>query len=125
MAERPLRLLIVDDDNKQLELATRFFRLEGFEVHATTEAIGVSNLVRSFNPDLVLLDVQIPALDGDRLLVLARKHAPPETKFVLFSACDEEKLRGLARKVMADDWISKSWDRAGVARRLRKLCGRA
>jgi two-component system, OmpR family, response regulator len=124
MIERPLRVLIVDDDASQLELLGRHFRLDGFEVQTTQNAIGVSNLVRSFAPDVVLIDVQIPALTGDRLLPLARKAAAPETKFVLFSACDEERLRRLARDVLADGWISKSWDGAQIARKIRQLCSK-
>ncbi|HZS35328.1 MAG TPA: response regulator, partial [Polyangia bacterium] len=78
--------------------------------------------IRSFGPRVVLLDVNIPALTGDKLLALARRVAPEETRFVLYSACDESRLRELARQSRADDWISKSTDLAVVAEKLRRLC---
>jgi len=121
MPEQVTRLLIVDDDRMQLEMLTRLLRMEGFEVHTANEAIGVSKLILSVQPDVVLLDVNIPALSGDRLLSLARKHAPAATKFVLFSACDEEQLRSLAVKTQADGWISKSWDQSRIIKKLQQL----
>ncbi|MCU1280127.1 MAG: Response regulator [bacterium] len=117
-----LRVLIVDDDPMQLDMVSRRLRLEGFEVAVTASSFGASNLIRSFSPRVVLLDVNIPALAGDKLLALARRVAPRDTQFVLYSACDESQLRELARRSQADDWISKSVDLAVLADRLRKLC---
>lgn len=122
MTDRPLRVLVVDDDALQLEMIQRALRLEGFDVTTTRAALGVSNLVRSFEPDAVLLDVNIPALTGDRLLTVARKHAPPSTRFFLYSACDESRLRALAAETGADGWISKSTGSTEVAARLRTAC---
>lgn len=122
MNDRPLRVLIVDDDAVQLEMIQRSLRLEGFDVTVTRAALGVSNLVRSFLPDAVLLDVNIPALTGDRLLTVARRHAPPATRFFLYSACDESKLRALAKETGADGWMSKSTGSTEVAARIRASC---
>jgi len=117
-----LRVLVVDDDPTQLSLLERTLRLEGFEVTTATGAIGVSALVRRCQPDLVLLDVNIPALSGDRLLEVVRRHAPPDTKLVLYSACDEAHLRRLASDVQADGYISKSTAALDLAERIRRLC---
>jgi DNA-binding response OmpR family regulator len=122
MTDRPLRVLVVEDDAVQLEMIQRSLRLEGFEVTATRAALGVSNLVRSFEPDAVLIDVNIPALTGDRLLTVARKHAPKTTRFFLFSACDESRLRALAAETGADGWMSKSTASGEVAARIRAAC---
>lgn len=117
-----LRALIVDDDPAQLDLISRRLKLEGFEVQTSGSAFGASNLIRSFVPHVVLLDVNIPALSGDRLLSIARRVAAPETRFVLYSACDESKLRALAKETEADDWISKSTEMSLLAARLRRIC---
>lgn len=117
-----LRILVVDDDASHLSLVERSLRLEGFEVTTATGAFGVSALVRRWQPDLVLLDVNIPALSGDRLLEVLRRHAPSETKLVLFSACDEAYLRRLAGEVSADGYISKSIASMDLAERIRNLC---
>ncbi len=124
MFEQPLHVFIVDDDPAQLKMLERLLTLEGFEVTTSEAALGVSNMVRHYAPDLVLLDVNIPALTGDRLLTVARQHAPPNTKWVLVSACDEDQLRTIAREVNADGWMSKSMPISQMAAQLRKLCGR-
>ena len=120
-----LRVLIVDDDPEQLAMVARGLRLESFEVEVASESLGVSNLARRFRPDVVLLDVNIPALSGDRLLSVLREnmrlHRP---RLVLFSACDREELRRLARDVEADGWIPKGVTGRELADQLRDLCAR-
>jgi DNA-binding response OmpR family regulator len=123
MSDQALRVLIVDDDQLQLELMERSLRLEGFQVATSSSVFGVSNIMRSFSPDVMLIDVHIPALSGDQLLSLARRNAPEGTKFVLYSSCDEWRLRALARETNADGWISKSADGPAVAKKLREVCG--
>ena len=71
-----LRVLVVDDDGMYLELVQRSLRGFGMEVTTTDSSLGVSNLIRRLEPDVVLLDVNIPALSGDAVLGLARRHAP-------------------------------------------------
>jgi DNA-binding response OmpR family regulator len=116
-----LRILVVDDDQAQLELIERTLRADGIEVQSCTSPIGVTNLIVTFAPRVVLLDVNIPALSGDRLLGISRKWAPEGTLFVLYSANDEAKLRALARAVGADGWISKSVTGSALTSRLREL----
>lgn len=115
------RVVVIDDDEGQLRLIESMLRSAGFEVATTSEPIGASNLVRSFRPDLVLLDVHIPALSGDRLLGLLRKVAPSTTQLVLHSAADVESLRERAVAVGADGWIQKNFDSGHLAAELRRL----
>jgi len=115
-------VLVVDDDGDQLEMVKRSLKFFGFEVATTALPIGVSSITMDFAPHVVLFDVNIPALSGDRLLSIVRRHAPPQTRMVLFSACDEATLRRLATEVNADGWISKSVESAELARQLRKVC---
>ncbi len=124
MAEVKPKVLVVDDDALQIDLVARTLRADGFEVQTSIQSIGVSNVVRTFLPDLVLLDVNIPALSGDKLVALARKYANPGTRFILYSACDEGKLRSLAKESEADGWISKSVTGAALAARIRALLPR-
>jgi DNA-binding response OmpR family regulator len=121
MAEDTLRVLVVDDDPLQLELVERTLKFEGFNVMTCESPIGVTNIVRSFLPHIVLMDVDIPALSGDKILSIARKSAPPMTRFVLHSSSDESILRNLAKEVEADGYISKSVTGSDLAARLRTL----
>jgi DNA-binding response OmpR family regulator len=118
-SENKIRVLVVDDDVDQLMLLERTLNAYGFEVRTHRSSLGVSNLVRNANPDLVLLDVNIPALSGDKVLALARNQAPnTSTRFILYSASDESKLRALALSSGADGYISKSVQGEALARKL-------
>ena len=112
------RVLVVDDDPDLLDLVQRSLSRYGFEVHTHTSALGVSNLVRSSSPDLVLIDVNFPALKGDKVVGLARQYAPAGTKFILYSASDESKLRSLALQSGADGYLSKSVQGEELAKKL-------
>jgi DNA-binding response OmpR family regulator len=115
-----LRVLIIDDDQQQLAMLERLLRSEGFTVETSSSPIGVSNQVRRFGPNVVLIDVNIPALSGDKLVSVIRRNAESEMmRLVLFSAADEDELRRRAREVGADGWLKKSFDATRLARDLR------
>ena len=116
-----LRVLVVDDDPDQLDLVRRTLGTHGFEVHTHNSALGVSNMVRTSAPDLVLLDVNFPALKGDKVVSLARQHAPRGTKFILYSAFDEARLRTLALASGADGYLSKSVQGEELVRKLSAI----
>ncbi|MFP2932325.1 response regulator [Pyxidicoccus sp. 3LG] len=121
MSETKIRVLIVDDDQDQLALAERSLSAYNFDVRTHRSSLGVSNLVRTSAPDIVLLDVNIPALTGDKVLALARSQAPAGTKFILYSASDESKLRALARASGADGYIVKSVQGEELAQKLMAI----
>ena len=115
----PITVLAVDDDLACLELIQRGLRGFGFEIETSSSSLGVSNLIRTTKPQIVLLDVNIPALKGNALLEVARRYAPAETKFILYSATDEAELRRLAKECGADGYITKSADIVALADYLR------
>ena len=121
MVEERVRVLVVDDDVLHLQLVERTLRGEKFDVQTCSNPIGVTNIVRSYQPHIVLMDVNIPALSGDRLLGIARKGAPAATRFFLHSASDATTLRALAKEVQADGWISKDVVGAALAAKLRQV----
>lgn len=120
MAEENYRIMLVDDEPLQLALVGRTLRADGYRVVSTDSSLGVTNTARSFQPHLMLLDVRIPELSGDRLVPLLRR-ITPETLLILYSACDPEQLRRLASVVAADGWISKSEEIGKLSNRLREL----
>jgi DNA-binding response OmpR family regulator len=121
VSEGKVVVLVVDDDEMQLDLVARTLRAYDFDVTTCASPIGVTNLVVQVAPQVVLIDVNIPALSGDQLLKLVRKRASEGTVFVLYSASDEGKLRDLAATTGADGWISKSVVGADLAARIRAL----
>jgi two-component system OmpR family response regulator len=114
MSEQPASVLVVDDNPQLLGMVARLLRSHGMRVTTTSTSLGVSNLVRRLQPDVVLLDVNIPELSGDALIPVVRRSALPKTQFVLYSSRDEAELRSLAAQSHADGWLQKSADGAQV-----------
>lgn len=113
-------VLIVDDDEVHLELMKRKLERYGFTVLAVSNPIGVTNKVRTMQPDVVLMDIGIPAIRGDRLLDLVRKKAPSTTRFFYHSSLDSEELQRMAERDSMTGWFSKSDPLARVVRRLQR-----
>jgi DNA-binding response OmpR family regulator len=93
-----LRVLIIDDDVDFLQLMKRRLGRRGFEVHTTQSPIGFTHLVRAIEPHVVLIDVNLPAVPGTRLVDLAKAKARPDTRFFLLSQLEQEELDRLARE---------------------------
>jgi DNA-binding response OmpR family regulator len=113
------KVLMVDDDPATLRLFTRALEDAGFEVLASSEAIGTTNRAKSFAPDVVLLDVMMPALAGNKIISVLKKNVPGQPVVILFSNKDEDELKKLAKESGADDYITKLSGTAAVVARVK------
>ena len=116
------RVLIVEDDVALSRVLSDNLTFAGFEVstaHDADEAIGS---LRSFAPDLVLLDVMIPGQDGFALCGLIRQNG--RTPVIMLTARDHkaDKLRGLT--LGADDYVTKPFDFEELQARIRAVLRR-
>ena len=118
---RALRVLVVDDDPLQLELVERALSRDGFELRGVSSCHELAAAAQSFNPVLVLLDVNMPDTPPERVIALVRE-AAASARIVLYSAWEDSKLRALANKLGADAYISKSESVFSIGERLRDLC---
>ena len=72
------RILIVDDNRDSARTLARILELDGHDVFCTYDGLSVSEQVASFRPDLVLLDIGLPGLDGYQVAQQLRQHFPKE-----------------------------------------------
>ena len=118
------RLVVVDDEPHIRELLATSLRFAGFEVHAAGDGNAAMRLARDVRPDLMVLDVMLPDMDGftvTRRLREAGQHVP-----VLFlTARDEtaDKVAGLT--VGGDDYVTKPFSLEEVVARIRAVLRRA
>jgi CheY-like chemotaxis protein len=102
------KILIIDDDETHLDSTRGILEAEGYEVFTQSQPFGTTNAVIRLRPDLVLLDVNMPALSGDRLAEVLRANSHTrDTMVVLHSSNDEDHLRTTARRLGLDGYICK------------------
>src|SRR3954452_14139787 len=118
------RILIVDDQAPNVVLLERMLEQWGYSpVATTTQSSEVPNLCASFNPDLILLDLQMPKPDGFELMeILApRIEALPGTLILVLTADATQPTRQRALAAGASDFLSKPLDPIEVRLRISNL----
>ena len=94
MTRNKKKILVVDDDELHLYTTKELLQDEHIEVTTHKGWLGVTNVVRSLQPDLVLLDINMPALSGDKLAGLIKPYCEAmKTPIVFHSSNDEDSLR--------------------------------
>jgi two-component system OmpR family response regulator len=103
------KILLIDDDEKVLTVCKRNLESAGYEVFTSSSALRMPQIVQREKPDLVLLDVEMPALSGEHVLDLATLfdflRAVP---IVLHSAKSDEELKSLVGRSNAKGYIRKT-----------------
>lgn len=104
-------ILVIDDSRTVLLRTRRALELAGYQVITLNTAVGAVRQIRLHRPDLVLLDLSMPELDGEELLrVVERFGILPELTVLLYSDQSEETLRDVATRSGAHGYIQKSSD---------------
>lgn len=100
-------MLVIDDDEQCLKLTARMLRSAGYDVTTRTDPLGSSAAVGALCPGLVLIDLNMPTLDGDRLVPLLRRAVSEPLLVVLHSGMTETVLRQRATACGANAVIPK------------------
>ena len=114
------RIMVVDDDQEMQKLLNRTLNIEGYDTVIIADGDEALTLLDKTNPDLVILDDDMPGLDGYQTLDLIREHS--NVPIIMLS--DEHEVEALRKALLlgADDYISKPFStRALVARVQAKL----
>jgi len=120
----PARVLVVDDEETLSELVGLALRYEGWDVRAAADGLSAIAAAREFRPDLVVLDVMLPDIDG--LEVLRRLRAEIERVPVLFlTARDDVSDRIAGLTAGGDDYLTKPFSIEELVLRLRALLRRS
>lgn len=109
MANKPMqKVLVVDDEEPILELLKYNLEKSGYEVKTAENGMKAVEIARKFTPDLVLLDIMMPKMDGVETCRLIREIPEMQKSFVVFlTARSEEYSEVAAFDVGADDYITK------------------
>jgi two-component system OmpR family response regulator len=117
------RLLVVDDEPNILELLSASLRYAGFEVATATDGNEALRVAGSFKPDLLLLDVMMPGLDGFEVVRRLRQEGRQlPVLFLTAKDATEDKITGLT--LGGDDYVTKPFSLEEVIARVRAVLRR-
>jgi two-component system, OmpR family, alkaline phosphatase synthesis response regulator PhoP len=116
------RVLVVEDDVKTVELIKLYLVKDGYRVAAAGDGMTGLRMARENHPDLVILDLMLPGMDG--LEICRRLRAESEVPVIMLTArsTDDDKLAGL--NLGADDYITKPFSPRELAARVRVILRR-
>ncbi len=123
MAGEPI--LVVDDAPVNLKLADILLRKEGYQVHAVADAEEALRVLRNFLPKIMLVDIQLPGIDG--LELTRRVKQDPRTQDVTVIALTACAMKGDEERALAagcDGYITKPIDTQTLGRRIREYADR-
>lgn len=92
MTKPPTKILIVDDDVPTLKIIGQYLQQHGFEVAVLSDGYGVLSYCRQFKPDLVLLDILMPYVKGNELMVKLNEVLPLQRVVAMSASSDYREI---------------------------------
>ena len=120
-----LKVLVVDDEENIQELIRLGLRYEGFHVEFASDGVDGISAAQRINPDLVILDLMLPGMDG--LEVCRRLRSNPTTQdipILMLTAKDEVRDRVVGLETGADDYLTKPFDFQELVARVKAIIRR-
>jgi CheY-like chemotaxis protein len=116
------RVLIVDDERQNRDLLEIMLALEGFELATAARGEEALRLVARQPPDLILMDVMMPGLDGYEVTAAIKRDAVTRhIPVILITGRDDHESRARGLAAGADEFLSRPLDRAELNERMRTL----
>ena len=116
------KILIVDDDKNICDLLRMYLEKEGYAVVMEHNGVDAVNTFNTENPDLVLLDIMLPQLDGWQVCREIRKTS--EKPIIMLTAKDETFDKVLGLELGADDYVTKPFDTKEIVARIKAVLSR-
>jgi DNA-binding response OmpR family regulator len=117
------KILVVDDDGNICELLRLYLEKEGYQVILTQDGESAVRAFQEHSPDLVLLDIMLPVLDGWQVCREIRKSS--RTPIIMLTAKGEVFDKVLGLELGADDYVTKPFDAKEVIARVKAVLRRA
>ena len=123
MSAKKTTILTADDDPQLLRLVSRNLQLDGYDVLTAADGQQALELIEARSPDLVLLDVMMPRLDGFSVCQRVREFSSVPIIILTARGNDQDKIRGL--DLGADDYLTKPFSVDELLARVRAVLRRA
>ena len=116
------RVLVVDDDVKTVELVKLYLNRDGYRVMTAYDGIEALRLAREGRPNLIVLDLMLPGMDGLEVCRTLRNESDVPIIMLTAMTTDQDKLNGL--ELGADDYMTKPFSPRELAARVRTVLRR-
>ncbi len=116
------KILVVDDEVSLQETLAYNLKKQGYEVQTTGDGAEVLDLARETKPDLIILDVMLPGLDGFEICRILRREM--STPVLMLTARDDEIDRVVGLEVGADDYMAKPFSMRELIARVKAMLRR-
>ena len=117
------KILVVDDELKIARLVRDYLVEAGFDVITASDGLGAIATARSVRPDLIVLDIGLPGLDGLDVTRSIRKHS--DTPIVMLTARSDETDRIIGLELGADDYVVKPFSPRELVARVKAVLRRS
>jgi PleD family two-component response regulator len=122
---RGIPVLIIDDSDIDREVMKDLLQQAGFDVHDLPSPIGATRRARELHVRAVVIDQNLPSLDGNKLAALFRSNAAlQDVRVVLVSSSDENSMQDLTRQAKADAFVTKQHIHNELVPTLRRVLAR-
>jgi two-component system alkaline phosphatase synthesis response regulator PhoP len=116
------KILVIDDEPSIVKLVSAYLKPEGYEVYTATDGPSGLKSARVYKPDLIILDVMLPGIDG--LELLSRPRRESDVYVILLTARTEETDKIVGLSVGADDYVTKPFSPRELTARVKAVVRR-
>ena len=116
------KILVIDDEASITNLVSAYLKPEGYEVYTATDGTAGLKAAHAFKPDLIILDVMLPGMDGIELLTRLRRES--EVYVIMLTARTEETDKIVGLSVGADDYVTKPFSPRELVARVKAVLRR-
>ncbi len=117
------RILVVDDEQRMIDFIRMNLELDGYQVLQARDGATALEVIRTQLPDLVLLDIMMPELDGFETLRMLREFSSVPVIMLTAKGEEDDKVRGL--ELGADDYVTKPFGPRELSSRIKAVLRRA
>ncbi len=112
-----VKILVIDDEPSILNLVSAYLKAENYEVYTATDGPEGLQAARAYRPDLIVLDIMLPGMDGIELLAQLRRES--SVYVIMLTARSEETDKIVGLSVGADDYVTKPFSPRELVARIK------
>ncbi|QCJ44007.1 response regulator transcription factor [Bacillus sp. S3] len=117
-----MKILLVDDERRIIEVLEAYLEREGYEIHSADNGIDALKKAKTINPDLIILDLMLPDISGEEVCRLVRKESDVPILMLTAKSAEDDRINGIV--MGADDYLTKPFSPREVVVRVQAILRR-